>query len=284
MLTEKSWQLPEYTELELAPRASEYCVVIPVLNEGERIRAQLARMLPFAKLADVIIVDGGSTDGALDPAYLARHGVRALLTKTGPGKLSAQLRLGLAYAVAGGYAGVVLIDGNNKDNPEAIPRFIEALRAGADHVQGSRYVPGGKAVNTPPSRHYGIRLVHAPLLSLAAGFRYTDTTNGFRAYSRKLLVDPRVQPFRDVFSGYELHYYLAVRAPRLGFRVAEIPVERAYPPGEVPTKIKGWKGNFIVLRTLALACLHRFNPAGAPATNGDAEHEERAHRAHGIRR
>ena len=56
--------------------------------------------------------------------------------------------------------------------------------------------------------------------------RSTDTTNGFRAYSRRLLADDRVQPLRDVFAASELYYYLAIRTARLGFRVIETPVTR----------------------------------------------------------
>jgi len=101
----------------------------------------------------------------------------------------------------------------------------------------------------------------SPLLSLSAGVRYTDTTNGFRAYSRKLLEEPRVAPFREVFSGYELHYYLAIRAARLGYPVKELPVTRVYPDREpVPTKIEFVRGNLLVLRTLLAACPHRFDP------------------------
>jgi hypothetical protein len=74
------------------------------------------------------------------------------------------------------------------------------------------------------------------------------------------LLDPRVAPFRDVFSDYELHYYLAIRAARLGHAVTEIPVTRAYPPGKVPTKISGFKGNLRVLRTLFRACAHAYDP------------------------
>jgi hypothetical protein len=98
-------------------------------------------------------------------------------------------------------------------------------------------------------------------MSASAGVQYTDTTNGFRAYSRRLLLDQRVQPFREIFSAYELHYYLALRAPQLGYRCREIPVIRAYPAdGEVPTKIHGWRGNVNVLRTLFAACLGRYVP------------------------
>jgi hypothetical protein len=106
-----------------------------------------------------------------------------------------------------------------------------------------------------------VKLLHAPLISLAARHRYTDTTNGFRAYSRRLLLDDRVAPFREVFSRYELHYYLAIRAARLGYRVCEVPVTRCYPAGEAaPTKISPLRGNWLILRTLAAACFHRFDP------------------------
>ena len=64
----------------------------------------------------------------------------------------------------------------------------------------------------------------------------------------------------SVFSGYELHYYLAIRAARLGFHVCETPVTRAYPPGKTPTKIRGIRGNLLILRTLWRACRHHYDP------------------------
>lgn len=253
--------VPAYCADVFGPRRTRYCVIVPVINEGERLRRQLVRMAPFAPLADIVIADGGSTDGSVARTVVEPFGVRAVLVKTGPGKLSAQMRMALAWALDEGYEGTVFIDGNDKDDPDAIPRFLAALERGIDHVQGSRFVPGGRAENTPLPRLLGIKLVHAPLLSLSAGFRYTDTTNGFRAYSRRLLLDPRVAPFRDLFSRYELHYYLAVRAARLGFQVCEVPVTRAYPRGErAPTKISPLKGNVLILRTLVAASLHRFDP------------------------
>jgi glycosyltransferase involved in cell wall biosynthesis len=254
-------EVPSFRAEVLRPRSSRYAVCIPVLNEGERITRQLARMASLADRVDLVVADGGSVDRSVAFERVAPYGVRAVLVKTGPGRLSAQMRMAMAWALDEGYEGVVFIDGNDKDDPAAIPLFMDALDRGFDHVQGSRYVPGGVAENTPLSRHLGVMLLHAPLISLAARFRYTDTTNGFRAYSRRLLLDPRVAPFRDVFSRYELHYYLAIRAARLGYRVCEVPVARRYPPrGKVPTKISPLRGNLLILRTLFAACLGRFDP------------------------
>jgi glycosyltransferase involved in cell wall biosynthesis len=234
-----------------------------VLNEDGRIQAQIRRMRDCGALAaaDTIIVDGGSTDGSVGAETLRDSGLRALLVKTGPGRQGAQLRAGLSWLLDQGYEGVILIDGNNKDDPSAIPGFVQALEEGWDHIQGSRFVPGGHHRNTPWARLLGVRLLHAPAISLASGFRYTDTTNGFRAYSRRFLLDGRVQPFRDVFAGYELHYYLAIRAARLGFKVKELPVGREYPSaGAAPTKIHGLQGNAQILKLLFRACTGAYNP------------------------
>jgi len=253
--------VPAHERHVFGPRKNRYAVAVFAINEGERIRTQLREMSALADQIDIIVADGGSTDGSLSPDSLAEIRVRALLVKRDAGRLSAQMRMAIAFAMEQGYDGIVVVDGNGKDDIGAIPDFINALDAGFDHVQGSRYIAGGQGINTPFSRTVGVKLLHAPLISVAAGTRYTDTTNGFRAYSRRLLTDPRVQPLRDIFVKYELHYYLAIRAARLGFKVTEIPVTRRYPrTGKTPTKISPVKGNLLVLRTLAEAVLGRFNP------------------------
>ncbi len=250
-LDDSRWQVPAAEVHELAPRASRYCILIPVLDEGERIRRQLVAMQHSGAGADVIITDGGSTDGSMNLEFLRQHGVRALLIKRGPGRVGAQLRIGFAYCLRQGYEGIVTIDGNGKDGVEALASFLEALDQGYDFVQGSRFAPGGKAINTPWRRLLAIWLLHAPAVSLAARHRYHDTTNGFRAYSRKLLLHPAVQPFRNVFTHYEILWYLSARAPRTGHRVCELPVVRRYPDrGPTPTKITAFKGTGRLLSEL----------------------------------
>lgn len=257
-LNQSDWQFPRFQAREFTPKHSKYCVCVFVINEGEKIRKQLREMKPYTKTLDVIVADGGSTDGSLTDDILQASNVRTLLTKEGPGKLSAQMRMAFAYALSEGYAGVIVIDGNGKDDVTALPHFVEALEAGYDHIQGSRFIPGGKAVNTPLSRLVGLKLIHAPLISLAAHHRHTDTTNGFRGYNAKLLKDPKLAIFRDVFSQYELHYFLSIEAPRQGYRTTEIPVTRTYPKGKAPTKISPLKGNWLITKTLLKAVLGRF--------------------------
>lgn len=259
------WQVPAADVHEFAARGSRHAVLIPVLNEGERIRGQLERMRQLAALPDVVITDGGSTDGSLEPEWLAAHGVRALLVKRAPGRVGAQLRIGFAWCLQQGYEGIITIDGNGKDGIEAIPDFVAALDEGWDFVQGSRFAPGGQAVRTPAARLLAIKLLHAPAVSLAARCRYHDTTNGFRAYSRRLLQDERVQPFRDIFGGYEILWYLAARAGRLGMRVKEIPVSRTYPDkGPTPTKISPLRGGMGIVRELWGLLRGAYDPARAP--------------------
>ncbi|WP_288487486.1 glycosyltransferase family 2 protein [uncultured Novosphingobium sp.] len=254
-------QIPAHRVDLLSERRHAHALVIPVINEGGRIRAQLARVAAASLPVDVIVADGGSTDGSLDLPYLREQGVRALLTKTGPGKLSAQLRMAYAWCLDEDYKGIITMDGNGKDNVEAVAQFVTKLREGYDYVQGSRYARGGKAENTPLERTIGNRLIHAPILSLAGRRWFTDTTNGFRAYSRRYLVDPRVQPFREVFSAYELLFYLTARAGQLGYRVCEIGVRRSYPVGEaVPTKITGAGGKWGIIKQLLSAASGRLNP------------------------
>jgi len=257
-----TWQVPTMETPLWMGRQHPFCVVIPVINEGERIKSLLKRMEveQISSIADIIIIDGGSTDGSLEIEELKQAGVRGLVVKTGPGKLSAQLRCAYAFSLDQGYEGIVTIDGNDKDDPEAIPSFIKALEHGVDFVQASRFLPGGLAVNTPKLRDFAIRYIHAPCLGFVSGFKWTDTTQGFRAYSRRMLLDPKIAPFRDIFATYELLAYLSCCVPRLGYVCKELPTVRRYPNGEVPTKISGFKGNLSVLKILFLTCLHNYDP------------------------
>jgi dolichol-phosphate mannosyltransferase len=255
--------VPAFECAEYAPKSSEYVVLIPIINEGERILKELYRAYKHEvfKDADIVICDGGSTDGCTDERKLKKLKVNTLLIKKDEGKQGAQLRMGIWWALQRGYKGIITIDGNNKDSIEDVPKFIEKLEEGYDFVQGSRFVPGGRAINTPFIRNISVRLIHAPVISLTARHRFTDTTNAYRAYSSRYLGDKRVAPLRDIFMTYELLAYLSVRATQLGYRACEIPVTRAYPKkGKTPTKISFFKGNSELLEILFKNLFGAYNP------------------------
>lgn len=263
MIYEKQDGVPKFECTEYAPKSKDYVVLIPIINEGERIITELKRAYKYnvSEYADIVICDGGSTDGCTGELRLRKLKVNTLLVKQDVGKQGAQLRMGMWWALKRGYKGIITIDGNNKDSIEDVPYFITKLEEGYDFIQGSRFVKGGKAINTPFIRTVSVKLIHAPVISLTAHQRFTDTTNAYRAYSARYLTDVRVQPLRDIFMTYELLAYLSVRATQIGMRACEIPVTRAYPKvGKTPTKISFFKGNSELMRILIKNAMGAYKP------------------------
>ena len=262
MIYEKQEGVPKFEAKEYKDKVKNYVVLIPIINEGGRIHKELQRAKDnnVSEYADIVICDGGSTDGSTDSTILQNLEVNTLLIKQDAGRQGAQVRMGLWWALERGYEGIITIDGNNKDSIEDVPNFIKKLEEGYDLVQGSRFIKGGKAINTPFIRYIAVRLLHAPIISLTAKQWFTDTTNAYRAYSSRYLKDERVQPFRDVFMTYELLAYLSVRASQIGMKACEIPVTREYPKqGKVPTKISFFKGNKDLLIILFNNLFGRYN-------------------------
>ena len=254
--------VPNFVCNEFKKKSTKYCLCIPIINEGKRIIEELKRGQnnKIDKLVDIIICDGGSTDGSTDYKKLSQLGVNTIIVKTGKGKQGAQLRTGFYFALERGYEGIITIDGNNKDSIEDIPKFIEKLDEGYDFVQGSRFIKGGKAINTPLIRYLSVKLLHAPIISLTAREKFTDTTNAFRAYSKKYLSNEKVNVFREIFNTYELLAYLSVRASQLGMKTCEVPVTREYPKEEkTPTKISGVKGNYNLFKILLLNMFGKYD-------------------------
>lgn len=263
MIYEKQLGVPRFECIEYAEKKKDYVVLIPIINEGERIIKELKRAYKYnvADYADIVICDGDSTDGCTEECKLKKLRVNTLLVKKDIGKQGAQLRMGIWWALRRGYKGIVTIDGNNKDSIEDVPLFIEKLKEGYDFIQGSRFIKGGRAINTPFIRTVSVEFIHAPLISLTAHQRFTDTTNAFRAYSVKYLKDERVQPLRDIFMTYELLAYLSVRATQIGMKACEIPVTRAYPKtGKTPTKISFFTGNYKLMRILIKNACGAYSP------------------------
>ena len=252
----KLMEVPKFNVIRDAKKNNINCLIIPVINEGEKFHSLLKNIYSekITEQCDLIISDGGSEDNTIEIS--GPMNIIQLKDKEG---LSAQLRAAYFQAKEKGYKNIITIDGNGKDDPVYIRDIFKKLSEGYDFVQCSRFLKEGKGVNTPKLREIAIRFIHAPVLSTFSGFKWTDTTQGYRGYSSRFLFDERISIFRNIFKKYELLAYLSNIAPRKNFKCIEVPVIRRYPKGKIPTKINSLSGNSDVLLTLLRACFGGFN-------------------------
>jgi len=187
-------------------------VVIPALNEREN----LERLLPALRdvlddlgvTSEIVVADGGSTDGTRETA--ARRGARVV----------AQTERGYGGGLMAGFAAttapwIVTMDADLSHRPV----FVQELwkhRHEAEVLIASRYVPGGGAEMD------GVRRLLSHLLNrtyarvLALPLR--DLSSGFRMYRREALAAARPTA-RD----FDFLEELLILAHCEGWRVAEVP-------------------------------------------------------------
>jgi glycosyltransferase involved in cell wall biosynthesis len=220
--------------------------VAPVLDEEAKIGEVLRRM-PRPEVDEMVVVDDGSTDRSREVARGLGATVLAMGRTVGVG---AALRAGYRYGVEKAYAVVVTVAGNNKDAPEEIPRLLDPIADDrADFVQGSRFLKLDARFGAMPYYRRLATRVHPLLFSLAARRWVTESTNGFRAIRAAVLADPRLNLSAAWLDEYELEPYLYLRAIRLGYRTAEVPVTKVYPPKRLgQTKMKPITGWWSILR------------------------------------
>lgn len=202
--------------------------------------------------ADYLIVDDASDDGTTAVIQgFASQGVQTIRHHHRQG-VGAAIRTAIQHARGRGYEVLVIMAGNDKDNPDEIPRLVDPLlKEGYDFVQGSRYLgPNASVGDMPLYRKLATRL-HPILMSFITGNKVTDSTNGFRAFRLSLFDNEEIRIDQAWLDHYELEPYLLYKAIVLGYRFKEAPVTKVYPPQRLGyTKMRPIVGWWSILKPL----------------------------------
>lgn len=202
-----------------AVAAVEVSVVIPCLDEAETVGRCVARaraaLVECGVAGEVVVADNGSTDGSREVARAA--GARVVpVAARGYGSAL----LGGIAAARGRY--VVMGDADDSYDFGELPRFVAALRAGHDLVQGCRLPAGGGQVlpgaMRPLHRWWG-----NPMFSWLARHwfdaRVHDVHCGMRGFRRELVAELDLR-----CTGMEFASEMVIKASLRGADVGEVPI------------------------------------------------------------
>jgi len=240
------------TITETAVATDTVSIVVPTLNEERNLPAVFAAL---PEDAEVIVVDGGSTDATVEVAQQLRPSARIMRqTRTGKGNA-----LACGFAAATGDI-IVMIDADGSTDPTEIPRFVDALQGGADFAKGSRFRPGGDSDDITPLRRLGNMGLNG-LVNVLMGTRFTDLCYGYNAFRRSVLEDldlPALDLPADTMAdangrvwgdGFEIETLINMRVAAAGRQITEVPsVESPRQFGE--SKLHAVKDGLRVLRTI----------------------------------
>ncbi|MGA2306952.1 MAG: glycosyltransferase family 2 protein [Acidimicrobiales bacterium] len=154
-------------------------MVIPAKNEALNLPHVFATL--DTERYEVILVDGDSVDDTVDVARELCPDI-TVVGQTRKGKGNA---LACGFAVAKGDF-IVMLDADGSTDPAEIPRFVEALKQGADFAKGSRFMPGAGSSDISRLRQVGNFFLNK-IVNLIYGTRYTDLCYGYNAFRRECL-------------------------------------------------------------------------------------------------
>jgi glycosyltransferase involved in cell wall biosynthesis len=219
-----------------------FTLVILTLNEIEGV-THIFPKLPLHLVDEVLVVDGGSTDGTIE--FFESRGVRVTRqTRRGRGE---------AFRLAARDARndlLVFFSPDGNEEPADVPLLVEGLTQGYDMVIGSRFMAGGCSEDDDKflfaSRRWG-NLTFTWLVNVLIPRRIwlSDSINGFRAVTRDAFA--RIQPDAE---GYAIEFQMSIRARQLNLKILEMPTLEAPRFGKGVSKLSAVPVGLKFLRLL----------------------------------
>lgn len=188
-------------------------LIILTKNEIKGLR-QIFPKIDRRLFAEIIACDGGSIDGTLE--FYQNQGIRIQ-----PG-----IKYGDVFRIAAQITQRDIIiffrpDGN--EDAADLPRLIQCIENGADHVIASRFMPESR--NEEDDSIFKLRAWAnraftwlANLFFNRTGTYITDTINGYRAIKLACLREMRLDA-----AGFSIEYQMTIRSLKLGHKIMEIP-------------------------------------------------------------
>ena len=155
-------------------------LLVLTLNEIDGIKKIMPKI--DKKLADeIVIVDGGSTDGTVDEAK--KMGFKVI-----PQKIQGHAGAIIAGVEATNSDTIVIFGPDGNHYPEEIPQLIEKINEGYDQVVISRFGKGSVNLDATIIENFGNRMF-AFLTNVFFGGHFTDSLNESRAITRQAFID-----------------------------------------------------------------------------------------------
>jgi glycosyltransferase involved in cell wall biosynthesis len=199
-------------------------VVMPAHNAARTLEATVDA-IPREWVDELILVDDSSTDETLEVAERLRISTLWHPHNAGYG---ANQKTCYLHALQRGADIVVMLHPDGQYAPDLIPSMVRPIVAGeADLVLGSRFLPDAQSAlagGMPRFKWYANRGLTA-LQNRMMGTQLAECHTGYRAYSRKLLLEV---PWLRNAIGFSFDSEVLYQAAHMRFPIVEVPCRTRY--------------------------------------------------------